>query len=82
MRSSNYITIHHLTQRELEVLALIAEGMTNREIAEELVLTRKTVDNHVGHILNKLNVPNRLMAVLVAQQRGDLPLKMSSLTHA
>lgn len=55
-----------LTRREREVLALIALGMTDRQIADELIISRITVSNHVAHILNKLGVPNRTAAATVA----------------
>jgi DNA-binding CsgD family transcriptional regulator/tetratricopeptide (TPR) repeat protein len=51
-----------LTQRELEVLRLIGAGMRNVDIAEHLVLSPKTVDNHVSAVLRKLRVPNRAAA--------------------
>jgi DNA-binding NarL/FixJ family response regulator len=58
-----------LTQRELEVLALVAEGLTDRGIAKRLWLTPKTVETHVRHILSKLALPTddrnrRVLAVL------------------
>ena len=48
-----------LTPREREVAALVAEGLTNREIAERLYLSERTAQNHVQHILTKLDLPNR-----------------------
>ena len=48
-----------LTTRETEVAALIAEGLTNRQIGERLVISERTVDNHVQRILNKLGATNR-----------------------
>jgi DNA-binding CsgD family transcriptional regulator len=59
-----------LTAREREVAALIAQGFTNDEIAQRLVLTTGTVANHVAHILGKLNVTSRvLVAVKFAPDR-------------
>ena len=55
-----------LSRREHEVLALIALGMTDRQIADELLISRVTVSNHVAHILNKLAVPNRTAAATTA----------------
>jgi DNA-binding NarL/FixJ family response regulator len=62
-----------LTDRELQVLALIGTGLTNREIAHRLYISQKTAGVHVSHILSKLGVPNRVMAATVAQRLGVLP---------
>ena len=59
-----------LTPRELEVLALLADGMTNREIAAELFISNKTASVHVSRILGKLSVPNRAAAAAAAQRLG------------
>jgi DNA-binding CsgD family transcriptional regulator len=59
-----------LTERELEVLALLADGRTNREIARELFITDKTASAHVSHILTKLGVANRAAAAAGAQRLG------------
>ncbi len=59
-----------LTARELEVLALLGEGMTNREIAGELFISEKTASVHVSRILAKLSVPNRAAAAAAAQRLG------------
>jgi DNA-binding CsgD family transcriptional regulator/tetratricopeptide (TPR) repeat protein len=61
-----------LTQRELEVLALVAEGMRNAHIAERLVVSAKTVDHHVSAILRKLNVDTRTEAAAHASRLGLL----------
>jgi DNA-binding NarL/FixJ family response regulator len=55
-----------LTNREREVLKLIADGLSNREIAETLVLTDGTVRNHVSNVLMRLNVRDRTQAVILA----------------
>ena len=62
-----------LTGRELEVLKLVARGMSNREIADRLVISAKTVGNHVEHIYAKIGVSNRAGASLFAMQHGLLP---------
>ena len=61
-----------LTTRELEVLALVAEGLRNAEIAERLIVTRKTVDHHVSAILRKLDAPTRGQAAAAAIRLGLL----------
>lgn len=59
-----------LTPREREVTALIADGLTNRQIAERLVLSERTAQNHVQHVLTKLGLPNRgQIAVWVTRRR-------------
>ncbi len=59
-----------LTQREVEVLRLIATGKTNQEIADELIISVKTVGYHVGNILNKTTSTNRTEAATYASQNG------------
>jgi len=59
-----------LTAREAEVLALLAAGLTNREISERLYISRHTAGVHVSHILAKLGVPNRVMAAAAARRLG------------
>jgi predicted ATPase/DNA-binding CsgD family transcriptional regulator len=61
-----------LTKRELEVVRLVAEGMSNQEIAESLVLSEHTVHRHVANLLNKLGVSSRTAAVARAAQLGLL----------
>jgi HD-GYP domain-containing protein (c-di-GMP phosphodiesterase class II) len=62
-----------LTPREIEVLRLLARGLSNKEIAERLVISPKTVGNHVEHIYSKINASTRAGAGLFAMQRGLLP---------
>ncbi|MFO7941486.1 MAG: response regulator transcription factor, partial [Bacillota bacterium] len=62
-----------LSERELEVLALITRGMGNREIAETLVVSEKTVKTHVANIMGKLGVKNRTQAALAAMREGLVP---------
>jgi HD-GYP domain-containing protein (c-di-GMP phosphodiesterase class II) len=59
-----------LTTREVEVLRLLARGLSNRQIAERVVVARKTVDNHVEHIYTKTGVSNRARASLFAVRHG------------
>lgn len=59
-----------LTEREVEVLKLVARGLTNQEIAETLVISERTVGNHIGNILNKLHLANRTQAALYALREG------------
>ncbi|MBN1658574.1 MAG: response regulator transcription factor [Anaerolineae bacterium] len=59
-----------LTPRELEVLKLIANGLCNREIADELTLSEKTVKNHINNIFSKLHVYDRSQAILYAIRQG------------
>jgi DNA-binding CsgD family transcriptional regulator len=59
-----------LTSREVEVLRLLARGVPNREIAERLVISRKTANNHVEHIYAKIGVSNRARASLFAVTHG------------
>jgi non-specific serine/threonine protein kinase len=61
-----------LTRRESEIAALVAEGLTNREIAERLVMARRTAEAHVAHILGKLSFTSRtqLAAWVAAQRHG------------
>ncbi len=64
--ASQDITVFDLTRRELEVLALMVEGLTNPDIAERLVVSRSTVKAHVSNILGKLTAANRSEAVSIA----------------
>ena len=62
-----------LTPREVEVLRLLARGLSNKEIAARLVISPKTVSNHAEHIYAKINAPTRTAASLFAMQHGLLP---------
>lgn len=61
-----------LTGRELEIIGLIAEGLTNKEIAQRLFIETQTVKNHIHNILDKLQLYNRLQAVQYARERNLL----------
>jgi len=61
---------HGLSERETHVLRLLARGMSNPQIAEALVISRKTVEHHIEHIFNKLGVSSRTAAVAFAVQEG------------
>ena len=65
----NLALLDQLTDRELDVLRLLARGMSNQEIAAALNISATTVRSHVSNILMKLNVSNRTQAVLVAQEQ-------------
>lgn len=62
-----------LTERELEVLALVAEGDSNQEIARKLVVTLATVKTHINHIFGKLEAESRVQVVARARKLGLLP---------
>jgi DNA-binding NarL/FixJ family response regulator len=59
-----------LTARELEVLALVAQGLPNKEIADRLAISQRTVKYHVSSIMGKLGAGNRTEAVALAVQQG------------
>jgi len=59
-----------LTEREIEVLKLVAKGLSNQDIAEKLVVSERTVGSHVSNILSKLHLANRTQAALFALRKG------------
>jgi NarL family two-component system response regulator LiaR len=63
-----------LTDRELDVLKLVAQGLTNQEVADQLVISEGTVRTHVSNILSKLHLANRTQAALFALREGYTPL--------
>jgi DNA-binding CsgD family transcriptional regulator len=62
-----------LTAREVEVLKLAARGLSNKEIAQQLVISPKTAGNHIEHIYSKIGASTRARASLFAMQQGLLP---------
>ena len=62
--------LNELTERELEVLRLVAKGLSYKQIAQRLVISHRTVQNHVQHTLDKLQVPNRVGLVRYAIESG------------
>ena len=67
-------TADPLTEREVEVLRLLAQGLSNRQIAEQLVVTERTVCTHVSNILGKLHLASRTQAALYALKEGLVSL--------
>lgn len=65
---------HGLTEREITVLRLVASGQTNKEVANSLELSEKTIKNHLGNIFHKLHVYDRTQAAVLAIRRGIIPL--------
>jgi NarL family two-component system response regulator LiaR len=70
-----------LTDREMEVLRLVAKGLSNPEIAQQLVITGATVRTHVSNILSKLHLANRVQATLYALQEGITSLDNSLMSE-
>ncbi|MGM7636858.1 response regulator transcription factor [Bacillaceae bacterium SAS-127] len=71
MRQGQKVPLHEeLTEREREVLLLVAQGKANQDIADELFISLKTVKTHVSNILSKLEVQDRTQAVIYAFQNG------------
>jgi two-component system, NarL family, response regulator DevR len=72
-RTVGISSLPELTARENEVLALLADGMTDREISVALVISRRTVESHVRNILAKLSVESRLHAARIYRHRSSPP---------
>ena len=65
--------ISALTRRERDVLVLVAQGRSNQEIANELVISERTARTHVSNVLRKLQLTSRTQAALVAVRQGLVP---------
>lgn len=72
-RSGDLVADHELSPRELEVLALVAQGKTNKQIADALFLSAHTIKSHVANICRKLEVERRGQAVARARERNIIP---------
>jgi len=66
----NVVRRPRLTEREVEVLQLVAQGLSNDEIADRLIVSERTVRTHVSHLLAKLHLANRTQAALYALRQG------------
>jgi len=74
--------LDELTNRELEVLALVSKGRRNWEIAQELCISEATVENHLHNIFGKLGVSSRTAAAIYALQSGLVkPVKIEEILH-
>lgn len=75
---SGSLVLEQLTDRELEVLSYVASGYRNREIAERLHVTVKTIEYHLSNILGRLGARSRTEAVVRAWQLGMIPFRAIS----
>jgi DNA-binding NarL/FixJ family response regulator len=75
VRASLRSDLESLTDREADVLRLMARGLGNQEIAEKLFVSEATVKTHVAHILDKLRAGNRVQAVIAAYESGMVTLR-------
>jgi DNA-binding NarL/FixJ family response regulator len=72
MASEETPTVGALSERELQIVELVASGLTNQEIAEKLEISKRTVDNHISNILTKTATGNRVALVRWALQWGKV----------
>ncbi len=70
---------HDLTPREIEILALLVDGLTNKEIAQRLVVSPRTVETHVERVLDKLDVRSRSRAIAKAIRLGIIRIDDAAL---
>jgi len=63
---------HELSERELEIITLVATGLTNQEIAGKLTISKRTVDNHVSNIFTKTGAKNRVALLNWAMDNGKI----------
>ena len=71
-----------LTKREIEVLTLVIEGKSSKEVAEQLFVSKRTVDFHLANIYSKLSVSNRVQAFREATRRGLIPFHITGTAPA
>jgi len=76
-QQKNETPVEALTDREMEVLAALSKGMTNKAIATQLGISDRTVQGHIAHIFNKMSVSNRTEAVIRAVSLGWVPQAVS-----
>jgi NarL family two-component system response regulator LiaR len=67
--------VEQLTEREMDVLRLIAKGQSNKEIADTLIISEKTVKTHVSNILSKLHLADRTQAAIYALRQRLVPME-------
>jgi NarL family two-component system response regulator LiaR len=68
-------SVEQLTEREMDVLRLIAKGQSNKEIADTLIISEKTVKTHVSNILSKLHLADRTQAAIYALRQRLVPME-------
>ena len=74
MTSGNMKESPSLSHREIEILELVATGLTNHDVAQKLEISKRTVDNHISNILTKTKKENRVELILWAVQSGKICL--------